>query len=281
MIRFFTFSAFHNKHPIAGSTQIRVQQLIKYWPEAGNYKYGENPDCLIFQKVYVTPDYRFPLNFEKKKILDICDPDWMNGVTDIALTISGMDAVVCPTKNLQKFLQQLTDKPVVVIKDRFDIALIPNTCKVHKRPAKEVVWFGYSHNAEALRYALPLLEELNLKLTIIADDDPLIWRFHTRPHEEYYTYHKYEEETIYELLGKADMALLPKGDRPQDVFKSNNKKIKAILAGLPVAYDAKTIRKFVDADARNEYMMLHYVDTREEYDVRKSVEEYKELIASL
>ena len=85
-VSFFTFEAFHAKSNV-GSTKIRVHNLIKYWEEAELYKYGEKPDVMIFQKVYVNKDYKLPVTFPAVKILDICDPDWFEGVP-IRISIS-------------------------------------------------------------------------------------------------------------------------------------------------------------------------------------------------
>ena len=280
MIRFFSFSQFRNKNPVAGSTQIRVNQLLKYWDDAELYTYGENPDVLIFQKVYIAVDYQFPAHFKGIKILDICDPDWLDGRTTVKEMVDAMNAVTCPTEAIAEFIRQFTDKPVVVIPDRFDLSLIPAR-KIHKGMAKKVVWFGYSHNAEILRYALPVLEELGLKLHIISDNDPIINRYSERDPKEYYTFSKYDEDTIYDELMKADIALLPKGARPHDVFKSNNRTVKSILAGLPVAHTADKLRELMKPEAREAEINSVYNQTRKDYDVIKSVEQYKVLIKLL
>ncbi len=280
MIRFFTFSQFHNKRPPVGSTHIRVHQLIKYWPEAGLYKYGEFPDVIIFQKVYVAADYQFPVHFENIKILDICDPDWLEGAA-IKETIDAMDGVTCPTEALRSFLQQMTDKPVVVVPDRFDLELVPKKQKLHLKPATTVVWFGYSHNAELLRPALALIKELGLNLIIISNDDPHLHRFPDSIDPEHYSFIRYDEATIYDDLRKADFALLPKGFRVQDKYKSDNKTIKAILAGLPVAHDKDTVLKLLDPFERRKFMRKRYTKTRLDYDVTKSVKQYQELISSI
>lgn len=285
MIRFFTFSAYHNKRPPSGSTHIRVNQVVKYWPEADLYKYGENPDVLIFQKVYVSQDYRFPVHFKNKKILDICDPDWVTGQVGIKETIDAMDAVTCPTEQLAAFLRQLTDKPVRVIKDRFDVDILP-TPKQHKGRAKTVVWFGYHHNAETLRPALPLIKEHNLKLLMISDDDPIAFRWPIGGElqaylEGNYEFIKYNEETIYQDFQKADIALLPIGTRPQDAFKSENRTIKAQLAGLPVAQDPESLEKYLDGNERQLFVDNKWESVRDMYDVRNSVAEYKQLISEL
>ena len=71
VVRFFPFTKFHGKKS-AGSTNIRVNQVIKYWPEADNYKYGEKADVMIYQKVYWLPDWRYQEHFDGIQILDIC-----------------------------------------------------------------------------------------------------------------------------------------------------------------------------------------------------------------
>ncbi len=282
MIRFFTFSQFHNKVPPAGSTHIRVMQLLKYWEEAELYKYGENPDVLIFQKVYMAQDYKFPLHFKGIKILDMCDPDWLDGMSGIKATIDAMDAVTVSSPGLLKFVKQLTDKPVVHIADRFDLSPLPKP-KRHSETAKTVVWFGYRHNAETLRFAMPLINELGLNLVMIADDDPMAWQWIPEQLGEdfrrnRYKFLKHREESLYTDLQRGDFCVLPYGTRPIDPFKSNNKTIRAVLAGLPVAHDADQVNSFMHPGVRRDYMETHYQKTLEEYDVKKSVEEYKALI---
>ncbi len=284
-IRFFTFSQFHGKNPPTGSTQIRAIQLLKFWPEAEIYRYGEKPDVMIFQKVYMTQDYRFHEHFNGIKILDMCDPDWLDGMGGIKATIDAVDAVTVSSKGLQTFVKQLTDKPVVYIPDRFDTTVLPSP-KTHANDAKTVVWFGYRHNAETLRPAMNIINELGLDLIVIADDDPLAWQW--LPGEigdEFrktkYKYIKYTEDTIYADLQRADFAILPKGGRPIDPFKSNNKTIKAILSGLPVAKTAEDVRAFIKPAARREYLEKHYNEKRVFYDVRNSVQQYEDLIKEI
>lgn len=277
-VRFFDFSRFHGKVPPAGSTHIRVEQLTKYWDEADKYKYGEKVDVMIYQKVYYTPDFRYMDHFKGIQILDICDPDWFDGAP-IVETCNAMDAVVVPTQALKEFIDQFHNN-VHVIKDRFDLELIPEP-KKHKGNAKTVVWFGYSHNAENLKPAIRLIEELGLKLIIISNDDPIANRWGVRDAKDYYTFIKYNEEMIYDELQKADFCVLPGGLRPVDKYKSENKTVKANLAGLPVAKDADEVRKYVKEEARQKWFIDNYGIIKEEYDVRKSVEEYKQLINKL
>lgn len=276
MVRHLNFSQYHNKRPPTGSTYIRMIQLEKYWEDFSQYKYGENPDCLIFQKVYCTADYKFPAQFEKKKILDICDPDWLNG-NAVKETVDAVDVVTCPTERLAEFLRQLTDKPVVVIPDRFDLELIPEPRK-HSGKAKTAVWFGYSHNADAIKYGLNSLMQNNIKLTIISNDDPVASRWADESYKSQITYKKYDEDTIYEELKKHDFAYLPKNSRPEDEFKSNNRTIKANLVGLPVVHDKRTLELYINGKERQQWFNTEYDIIRKEYDVRNSVKQYKEII---
>lgn len=274
-VRFFDYSQYHGKTTAVGSTYLRVDQLIKHWPEAGKYKYGENPDVLIFQKVFISEDYKFPAHFKGIKILDICDPMWLEG-SNIVETCHAMDAVTCPTEALAEYIRQF-HKNVVVVPDRFDLDVIPAP-KQHQGDAKTVVWFGYAHNAELLKPAIPLIEELKLNLLIISDDDPIANRWAVRDKKEYYTYKKYSEATFYQDIQQADFAILPEGNRPVDVFKSNNKTIKANLASLPVAKTPEEVREYMDPAARNAWFNASYDIIAREYDVRNSVKQMQDII---
>lgn len=277
-IRFFMYSRFHGKEQPVGSDFIRVVQLLKYWPEADLYKYGENPEVLIFNKVFTTPDYQFPKHFKGIKILDICDPMWFDDAS-VVDTAQAMDAVTCPTENMAEFLRQFHTN-VHVIPDRFDIEALP-VPKAHRRKAKTVVWFGYSHNAELLKPAMATIEKLGLKLIIIANDDPFPERWGLRKREQFYTFVKYNEATFYEELRKADFAILPDGFRPEDRFKSNNKTIKAQLAGLPVAKTSEEVEVYMEPKNRQAWFDSNYAIIKSEYDCRKSIEQYKDIISRI
>lgn len=278
MVRFQTFEQYHNKKNV-GSTNIRVRNLLKHWPEADVYKYGENPDVLIFQKVYVTQDYTFPKHFNNIKILDICDPDWLEGAL-IRETIDAVDAVTCPTQPLADFLANMTDKPIKVIKDRFDVAEFP-TPKIHHGKLKTIVWFGYQHNADVLKLAMPSIAARLLKVIIISDGDPGVHRWAGMKYEEYCTYYKYDQKALYRHLQEADIAVFPQGFRPQDKYKSENKTVIAKLCGLPVATNAEEIDALMEAADRNQAVRDFYDKTRKGYNCKRSVEEYKLLIQEI
>jgi hypothetical protein len=280
MIRFLTFEMIHGKRSV-GSTRLRVHNLIKYWPEAAIYKYGENPDVMIFQKVYTTQDYKFHKHFEGIKILDICDPDWLDGMP-IKETIDVVDGITCPTEALADFMRQLTDKPIKIIPDRHDPQGLLER-RIHSGIATRAIWFGYKQNAELLKFAIPSLERLNLSLMIVSNDDPQAWRWAMEPelYRSSYFYTKYDEDEIMNQLREADICILPPGNRPIDRFKSNNKTTKAWLAGTPVAVDGEQLRNLVNPEVRNAEAEAQYKTAKLEYNCKKSIEDLKEFIEQL
>lgn len=277
VVKAFTMEMFHAKQNV-GSTKIRVHNLIKYWPDFSLYRYGDLPDVMIFQKVYVGKDYKFPKTLPCIKILDIADPDWLEGVP-IKETVDAMDAITCPTEPLAEFIRQLTDKPVRVIKDRFDLTEFPSR-KIHRGQAKTVVWFGYHHNASALKLAVQSIERRGLRLKVIADQDPFAsrWAFKPKEFESKYEFVKYQPDTAYLEIQKADICVLPKMNRPQDKFKSENKTVIAQLLGLPVAVNAEELDQLMTAEQRNLNINAMYDKLKQDYDVNKSIKEYKDLI---
>ncbi len=280
MIRFFPFENFHGKRDV-GSTRLRVHNLIKYWPDAGIYKYGENPDVMIYQKVYATQDYIFPEKFKNIQILDVCDPDWFDGAM-IKNMSNLVDGITCPTESIKEFIAQLTKKPIWVIPDRHDIENIPKL-KKHIGEAKKIVWFGYRQNAELLRFAIPTLERMGLQLTIISNQDPMAYRWALDPEEYNKSYHfkKFDEATLYKDLQKHDICILPEGYRPQDRFKSNNKTTISWLAGIPVAVNVEDLERLMDPVQRNKDAKQNREIAEKEYDVKLSVVDMKQFIDHL
>lgn len=283
-IRFFTMEMYHNKSAV-GSTNIRVRNLLKYWPEADFYRYGEMPSVLIFQKVYVSEStqglFNLPVTYKGGlKILDLADPDWMYPAYRLKSTVDGVDAVTCSSQAIVDFVKQITDKPVRVIKDRFDLADFPDK-KTHKGEAKDLVWFGYSHNSDVLRGVVFYAKKKNLKLTVVSDNDPHAWQvIGDESFRDSYKFVKWGADA-YEMIQRRDIAVLPKGSRPVDRFKSNNKTTVARLLGLPVARSPEDIEKFMSAEARNAENDRWYLKTQKLYNCIESVKEYQELIKEL
>src|SRR5665213_1716606 len=97
IVKYLTFEMIHNKNGV-GSTRLRVHNLLKHWPEASLYKYGEKPDVMVFQKVYELSDYHFIKHLDCIKILDMCDADWYDMEFLVKATIDAVDAVTCSSE---------------------------------------------------------------------------------------------------------------------------------------------------------------------------------------
>lgn len=281
IVRAITFEKYHNRKN-TGSTKIRIHNLIKYWPEFDIYKYGEKPDVMVFQKVYVQADYDWPEKLDCIKILDICDPDWLDG-ENVKQTIDAMDAVTVPTEALKKFIEQMTDKPVRVIRDRFDLSEYPKKPKTHLGKAKSLVWFGYPQNTKKLKGAVNAIMELELHLTIISSKDPnfMHWPECVNFKKENYTFLDYKPDEINYEMSKHDIAILPPGNEPRDRFKSENKDIIANLCGLPVVKSRDELEAMLDPKARNQEVKEKHASAIKQYDVKLSIAEMKGLINEL
>lgn len=282
-VKFFTFEKYHGKRDI-GSTRIRVHNLIKYWDEAELYQYGDKADVLIFQKVYANIDYKLPLTYPAIKILDICDPDFKDS-PDIFIkeTLDAMDAVTVPTESFKTFLEQMTDTPIYVVKDRFDLEEFPKP-KVHTGKAKTIVWFGYSHNSMGIKLAMPSIERRKLKLHVVSDSDFMPYKMCIDSkgyQKDMYSFTKYTHPEAYKEIQKGDICVLPPTNRPFDIFKSENKRVISELLGVPVATNAEELDKLIEAEDRQKHINAIYDKIREDYDCRQSVKEYKDIIENI
>jgi len=264
-----------------GSSRIRGSWLVKHWPEAELFKIGQKYDAIIFQKVYFL---RFLKNYKGIKILDLCDPDWLEG-KPIKETIDLCDAVTVSSKALQEFICQMTDKPVIFIPDRMD----PESHtikKQHKGRAQKVVWFGYAHNHRVIDSALATIKRLGLKLTIISDlpyhpgsnigdiDNEWISRNVTNI--------KYDYDSINEeIVNGGDIVINPKIDTGKFKYKSDNKTYTAWMLGMPVATDSAELEKLMDQQARIQEADKRLSQAQNELITPLSVAQYKDLITKL
>src|SRR5437667_17993 len=102
----FTFAKKHHR-PIekCGSSMWRGEWLWRNWPQAENYVEGRHYDVVIFQKVW------HPELYEKItdsiKILDICDPEWLQSDWPIFKIASQMDAIITSSEGLYNALKIL------------------------------------------------------------------------------------------------------------------------------------------------------------------------------
>ncbi len=263
----------HNR-PDTASSRIRGTWLINYWPELEELHYGRKYSFVIFQKVYET---KFAKIFPGIKILDICDPDYTDCKIAFMEMVELCDAVTVSTLYLQQAIQGWTKKPVIVIPDRHDLEFFKEK-KIHRKKAKEVCWYGYSHNVASLKSIKDLLIDYNIRLSIISEE-PVILSDDIKPVEERYT--KWELETVNKEIVKSDFVVMPGSRDPNSRFKSDNKTVNAWLLRMPVATCVEEFERFLDPTERQKEADKRYKFAVENYDVKQSVKEMQDLINKL
>lgn len=248
-----------------GSSRIRGRWVIKYLNkiqgvQAEEYIQGGSYDVVIFQKAYWKELAR---SFQGLKILDICDPDWLEGA-EVVSFCKEMDCITVPTENLKIEIEKLTDKPVYIVPDSVDLEILPPPLK-HEGRARKIVWFGYSHNMDVLYPTFYTIKKLGLTLMVVTDG-------HLNTGECSVENIKWEAETCDRQYQLADFALLPEKLSGKALFKSNNKTIHSWALGLPVAKTPQDMERFMDGEERQKEADLRFQEVREKYSTEKSAE---------
>jgi hypothetical protein len=275
-ISVLTFEKFHGREKgKIGSSIIRGDWLVNNWPEAKLWTNGQKSDVMIYQKVYWKDHMK---SFKGKKILDLCDPDWMCDDFLIKEIEPYIDAITCSTDALTNIIKQYVNIPVITIPDRLDFNSFPKEVKHHEKNAEIVCWFGYVHNADQLlNMILPAVSKNKLKLHVIGNRDfiPL----------NYYGVNilniVWEYTTAYNHIRNCDFVLNPNFMEKNFKFKSNNKTIISWALGNPVAISVEDVEKFIDPNERNKEVLMRQKELHELYDIKLSVNQYVKLIESL
>jgi len=268
------FEQFHGRKNM-GSSRIRGHWLVNNWDGVELFKQGKEYDFVIYQKAYFLEHAKI---FKGVKILDLCDPDWLHWAYKVKEMIEYCDAVTTSTESLAISLRQITDKPVLCIPDRVDLKLFKEK-KIHEGDATRVCWYGYSDNFEILKPTLGILKKHNLDLLIISDGTfniPKIYDGKIKVENI-----KYDIRTINQNILKSDFVINPQGTRGKWKFKSNNKTLTSYAIGMPVAHNTEELKRFIKCDERKKEIEKRSKELKEEYNIEKSIDQYKELILSI
>lgn len=257
-----------------GSSRIRMRWLLPYWEEAEEYGIGKKYDVMIFQKVYWGPMMD---KFEGIKILDLCDPDWLEN-KPVFEFIDKVDAVTTSTEALAEFVRKM--RPKALVKCVPDRIYIPESVPIkteHAEKIKKVVWFGYSQNAHYLVRVYDELIRRGLELVVVSDNpiEPAQgYRGKIVINNVLYNYSTANKEMI-----KYDAILMPDpiGDE-RAKYKSNNKTLHAWSLGMPVIKVPEDLDKLATKEARVKESNEKLSEIKEKWDVRLSVQNYRDLI---
>lgn len=271
------FSYFLGYQKIAGSTFIRANALANNAPDFKIWEHGHAYDQLIFQKAYWPEMMQL---FKGPKILDLCDPDWVHGAVDIKETGSLADAITCSSENLTELIiSYFPDKLVYYVPDRFDFKTFPAPRGLHTGKAKNLVWFGFVKNAhETLPPLASVIKKHQLKLTIIADS---IYNMADELQELQPAFIKYDQQTAYHHIQNYDVVLNPRSERALFKYKSDNKSTIGWKLGVPVAENANDIERLIHPDERNRAVSKKRAHIDIEYDIAKSVEQYRHIFKQI
>ena len=191
-------------------------------------------------------------------------------------------------KELRDYIQKLLpDKRVVCIPDRVDLEEHTTVKREHSEKLKSLAWFGYSHNYVYIdrimqsSQAKRLFKEHGLSLTIFSESQ-------IEPEDSYkdldFTWRKYDYKTIHDDLVAYDAAFFPP-DRDKTNykgrFKSDNKLITCKALGLPIVQKPEDIEGLMSEKERVKIGKEGRREVEKDYDVRISVDEYKQLIKEI
>lgn len=268
-IAMLTMEQYENRRENSvGSSRIRGNWVQKYCKDIVPFKNGGRYDAVIYQKAYWKTHME---EFKGIKIFDLCDADWLDG-RPIREVLQLCDAFTVTTKPLQKYLKQMTDKPVIIIPDRIDPEAHVPVKEVHAGSLRTVVWFGYSSNQVVLDQVANYLQGKGIQLVVISD----------RKYRDADINIKYNYESINQDLIAYDAAILPPYTKNiKFTYKSNNKTLTCWALKLPVIHEIPDLERFNDPEERKKEAEDRYKEVIENYHVRDSGPEYVKLIESI
>ena len=261
------FENYHQRKDI-GSSRIRghwiIEELNKQGHDAECFIQGSDYDVVVYQKCYWKEHMRA---FKGLKILDICDPDWLDGA-EIVSILKEIDIVTVSSEKLKEELEKFSDKPVHVISDGVKKK---KSVKKHTGRAKKICWFGYSGNLSLIEPALVKIKKLGLTLKIISDGN-----FNTSVCKVENI--KWDIETVEDEMLECDMCLLPDGLMGRFLYKSQNKTYESWSLGLPVVKTPDDLERFMDGTERAIESRKRLREVNEKYLVKRSAKKLIEII---
>lgn len=258
-----------------GSSTIRCDWLCDADDSFIRWKHGIAYDRLILQKVYWDDLCE---DFKGKKILDVCDPDWLAGAIDIVALSKKVDAITTSTEELRDEIRPYVTCPVIHVPDRINFDMLPARKEIENKKAKTAVWFGYMQNGKhILNIILETIAEAKLDLLVVSNNSfqPLNdLGVHIQNVE-------WQPQSAWQEIQRGDFVINPQFEHSLFRFKSNNKTIISYALGLPVANDADDVTRLCDPEERKKDLQKADEWLKRDYDIRLSGKQYNEIFEKL
>ena len=274
---------------LSPSVRWRAQWPAKYWGEAdvcNGHQRLLDYDALIFQKFYLVGQaWTWARSLRAKgKLLafDLCDPDFLEEEhrTRMLKILPLFDLAVATTEPIREWLIRWL--PTYMIPDRIDLEAHPEKKRWDEEPEQvSLVWYGFAHNAIAIKSLWPIIEDLDLPLTIISDEpQPETWLHEFLEQHDKFSWRQWGPDSVHRQIVEHDIALNPQPAEVDEKFryKSHNKDLTAWALGMPVAKTLEELVRLLDFDERKAEAERRLIEVREKWDVRTSVEEWRGLL---
>lgn len=275
------------------SSRIRGHWLAKSFPEMDDIFYPEyfkqsnfdffqmgnqlrllkDYDVVVLHKTYEWELARELVKQGKKVIVDLSDPDFLLGHSDVnraglcLMTMAQSTVLVVHSLLMKHELRKGTDKPIYIIPDRMDLEYHKPQKKEHNEELKKLVWFGHSDNIDS---SLKIYDLSDYEVRIVSDQPT-----------EGVEFVQWTPESVNEEIIKADCVFIGRQKYDIDKWKSNNRVLTSYALKMPVAYTPEDLEKLKSREARIENAEEGYKMVTERFDIRQSVREYKQIFNKL
>jgi len=274
----------------SASVRFRARWPAKYMPEADVYPDMAIPlaeyEAYVFQKAYLTAGPRAMIRGmrarDKLLAFDMCDADWMGSAEHewrLLDVLPLFDFAVATTEPVRDYLARWV--PTHLIPDRLDLASITARHDPRDRARRlRLVWFGYSHNLTELDHIwsdlLPVLDAHDMTLTILSNELPEEWAPRWWGDGRTPLFVEWTEEGANAVIARHDIALVPQ----RSPYKSNNRMLQAWALGVAPARNVEELVELIDEGNRRQWVGMGERMVRETYDVRRSAQDWRMIIAA-
>lgn len=271
------FSHFNGVNKVVGSSFLRAEGIVNNADDFEIWKHGKKYDGLIFQKVYWKEMMQL---FKGPKILDLCDPDWLNGSVNIIEIEKYFDAITCSSNELTDAVKKMFPHKIIIhVPDRLDFNVYPPARAKHNEMVKKLVWFGFIHNAhETLKQFSTVIEKYDLELTIIADNP---YTQKDAIYELQPGYLPFNRHTAYAIIQQHDVVLNPRSAKLSFKYKSNNKSVVSWKLGLPVAETVDQLLTYFELNERIKEVTKKQLLVTQYYNITSSIDQYRSIFEEI